>query len=213
MKKLIFPLLLMLAIGMLAAVESDPSNVVGYVKYPCAAGNNTIAIPMEQGFEMATEVGEHIGATTVGAWNPADEVWDTISAFPWGGWDGIDFTVATGKPMLISVDDAVDFYSIGDLPEPATYAMVAGNNVIMVPLNKSDLDAASLVGEDIPATTVGIWNPADEVWDTISAFPWGGWDGADFPVAIGDPLLVSVDDDVNWPGGAAARGTFNVKSK
>ncbi|MDD3234859.1 MAG: hypothetical protein PHH43_00850 [Candidatus Cloacimonetes bacterium] len=32
MKKFILPLLLLLAIGMLAAVESDPSDVVGYIK-------------------------------------------------------------------------------------------------------------------------------------------------------------------------------------
>jgi len=32
MKKLILPLLLLVAIGMLAAVESDPSNIVGYFK-------------------------------------------------------------------------------------------------------------------------------------------------------------------------------------
>ena len=118
MKKLIFPLLLMLAIGMLAAVESDPSNVVGYVKYPCVAGVNTVALPMEQGFEWSTEVGDHIGATMVGTWNPGAELWDAISAFPWGGWDGDDFVVAPGAPLLVNVDDAVDFFSIGDLPYP-----------------------------------------------------------------------------------------------
>jgi len=213
MKKLIFPLLLMLAIGMLAAVESDPSNVVGYVKYPCVAGVNTIAIPMEQGFEWASDVGDNIGATSVGTWNPGTELWDTIGAFPWGGWDGDDFEVAPGAPLLVSVDDALDFYSIGALPVPATYALMAGVNTIMVPLNKSDLSMASEVGDDVGATSVGAWNPSSELWDTIGAFPWGGWDGDDFETTIGTPLLVSVDDAMNWPYAAAMRGTFNVKTK
>ena len=199
MKKLILPLLLLVAFGMLAAVESDPSAVVGYVKYPCVAGLNFIALPMQQGFTMATEVGDAIPATMVGTWDPATEEWVTIDAFPWGGWDGTDYAVTTGDPLLISVDADVDFYSIGDLPAPATYSMVAGLNTLMVPLNKSALNMASLVGDDIPSTMVGTWDPATEEWVTIDAFPWGGWDGTDYATTIGMPLLVSVDAATTWP--------------
>ena len=213
MKKLILPLLLLVAFGMLAAVESDPSAIVGYVKYPCVAGYNTIALAMEQGYTMASEVGDAIPATTVGTWDPAAEVWNTIDAFPWGGWDGTDFAVAAGDPLLINIDAATDFYSIGDLPAPATYSLVAGYNTIMVPLNKSALNMASLVGDDIPATTVGSWDPATEVWVTIDAFPWGGWDGTDFATTIGMPLLVNVDAASTWPARAASQTIFNVRTK
>jgi len=72
---------------------------------------------------------------------------------------------------------------------------------------------ASEVGDDVGATSVGAWNPSSELWDTIGAFPWGGWDGDDFETPIGTPLLVSVDDAMNWPYAAAMRGTFNVKTK
>lgn len=62
MKKFILPLLFLLAVGMLVAVESDPSAVVGYVKYPCVAGGNTlIALPMEAGFATAGAVGVAVG--------------------------------------------------------------------------------------------------------------------------------------------------------
>ncbi|MDD4223126.1 MAG: hypothetical protein PHD87_00870 [Candidatus Cloacimonetes bacterium] len=214
MKKLILPLLLLVAFGMLAAVESDPSDVVGYVKYPCVAGLNFIALPMEQGFAMASEVGDAIPSTMVGWWNPATELWEKIDAFPWGGWDGVDFAVAPGDPLLVSVDAATDFYSIGDLPAPATYSMVAGLNTLMVPLNKSALSMASMVGDDIPSTMVGWWNPATELWEKIDAFPWGGWDGVDFATPIGMPLLVSVDAATTWPVRSAAQSNgFNVKSK
>ncbi|HOC95561.1 MAG TPA: hypothetical protein PKH21_06090 [Candidatus Cloacimonadota bacterium] len=213
MKKLILPLLLLVAFGMLAAVESDPSAVVGYVKYPCVAGLNFIALPMQQGFTMATEVGDAIPATMVGTWDPATEEWVTIDAFPWGGWDGTDYAVTTGDPLLISVDADVDFYSIGDLPAPATYSMVAGLNTLMVPLNKSALNMASLVGDDIPSTMVGTWDPATEEWVTIDAFPWGGWDGTDYATTIGMPLLVSVDAATTWPARAASQNIFNVRTK
>jgi hypothetical protein len=106
MKKLILPLLLLVAFGMLAAVESDPSAIVGYVKYPCVAGYNTIALAMEQGYTMASEVGDAIPATTVGTWDPAAEIWIKIDAFPWGGWDGTDYATTIGMPLLVSVDAA-----------------------------------------------------------------------------------------------------------
>ncbi|HPB09333.1 MAG TPA: hypothetical protein PK802_06565 [Candidatus Cloacimonadota bacterium] len=213
MKKLILPLLLLVAFGMLAAVESDPSAIVGYVKYPCVAGLNTIALPMQQGYTMASEVGDAIPSTMVAAWDPAAEAWDGINAFPWGGWDGTDFAVAPGDPLLISVDAATDFYSIGDLPAPATYSLVAGLNTLMVPLNKSALNMASLIGDDIPSTMVAAWDPATEAWAGINAFPWGGWDGTDFATTIGMPLLVSVDAASTWPARAASQNIFNVKSK
>jgi len=214
MKKLILPLLLLVAFSMLAPVESDPSNIVGYVKYPCVAGNNTIALPMQQGYAMASEVGDAIPSTMVGWWNPATERWVTIDAFPWGGWDGEDFAVVPGDPLLVTVETATDFYSIGDLPAPATYSLVAGNNTIMVPLNKSALNMASLVGDDIPSTMVGNWDPATERWVTIDAFPWGGWDGVDFATPIGTPLLVTVEAATTWPARSVAPNNgFNINSK
>jgi len=213
MKKLILPLLLLVAIGMLAAVESDPSAVVGYVKYECVAGNNMIALPMDQAFTMASEVGDYAVASTVGYWDPSTELWVVINAFPWGGWDG-EFTVANGDPLLISIDAPADIFSIGYLPATIpNYSLVAGNNTIMIPLNRSDLNAASLVGDDIPASTVGAWNATTELWEVINAFPWGGWDG-EFPTAIGDPLLVSVDTAGTWPAPAGRSNTnFNLNSK
>jgi hypothetical protein len=212
MKKLILPLLLLVAFGMLAAVESDPSAIVGYVKYDCVAGNNMIALPMEQGFTLASEVGDYAPASSVGAWNPSTELWEVINTFPWGGWDG-EFNVTNGQPLLISVDAALSFYSIGDLPTTIpSYTLVAGNNTIMVPLNRSDLDLASEVGDAIPASSVGAWNATTELWEVINTFPWGGWDG-EFATAIGDPLLVSVDASGVWPSAAKNVKIINSNTK
>ncbi len=200
MKKLILPLLLLVAFGMLAAVESDPSNVVGYVKYFCDAGlNTTIALPMEQGYTLASEVGDANAATSIGYWVPADGVWFLIDQNPWGGWAD-EFPVANGDPLIMYVDAAVDFYSIGDLPDVLpSYTLLGGlNNTIMIPLDRSDLNLASLAGDDIMATSIGYWVPADGVWFLVDQNPWGGW-ADDFDTAIGDPLIVYVDEGSTWP--------------
>ena len=214
MKKLILPLLLLVAIGVLTAVPSDPSNVVGYVKYPLVAGVNTMAIPLEQGFTLASEVGDAIPATTVSKFEPSPtELWTSITAFPWGGWDGTDWAVNDGDPFQISVDAAVDFYSIGDLPPVRIFNLVAGVNMISVPLNQSALTLASAVGDAIPATTVSKFEPSPtELWTSITAFPWGGWDGTDWATAIGDPLQVSVDAATIWPASKASNNV-NTRSK
>ncbi len=190
--------MLLLLVGALSAVESDPSAVVGYVKYDLLAGYNTIAVPMEQGYALASQVGDAIGATAVLHFNASTQEWEGISAFPWGGWDS-DFAVPNGQALWVSLDAAGSFYSIGDLPatEP-TYALLAGYNMIMVPLNRSDLTGAALVGDSVGATAVLHFNASTQEWESISAFPWGGWD-SDFATSIGNPLWVSTDNAGNWP--------------
>jgi hypothetical protein len=198
MKKFILPLLLLLFVGSIMAVESEPSAVVGYVKYDLVAGNNTIALPMDQPYALASEIGDALGATTVGQFNADSQEWEYILAFPWGGWDS-DFAVVNGHPLWVSIDDASQYYSIGSLPSTSpSYDLVAGNNMIMVPLSKSDLEFASMVGDDIGATTVGMFNSTTQEWEYILAFPWGGWD-SDFDAAIGDALWISTDAAGTWP--------------
>lgn len=75
MKKFILPLMLLLFVGSMFAVESDPSEVVGYVKYDLLAGNNTLALPMNQSYAMASEVGVAIDATAVMYFDAASQEW------------------------------------------------------------------------------------------------------------------------------------------
>lgn len=209
MKRFILPLMILLFVGSLLAVESAPSEVVGYVKYDLVAGNNTIALAMDEPYAFASEVGDAIAATAVGQFNATTQEWELILAFPWGGWDS-DFAVSNGKALWITVDDATSFYSIGDLPATdPSYSLVAGNNMIMVPLSQSALDYASLVGDEIGATTVGQFNTSTQEWELILAFPWGGWD-SDFPTTIGSPLWITTDNDGTWPSRSGS--TFRPRS-
>lgn len=206
MKKLILPLLLLVAFGMLAAVESDPSEVVGYVKYPLYVGDNDIALPMDQGYTNASGVGNSIpGCGTVRYYDGVNQQWvaaDKAPFFP-NPWLPTDFTVAEGDPLLINTTTAGDFYSIGDLPDPlATYTLYAGDNFIMVPLDKSNLNLASLVGNSIPGCgTVRYYDGVNQQWvaaDKAPFFP-NPWLPTDFSTAIGDPLLINTTTAGTWP--------------
>ncbi|PKN72539.1 MAG: hypothetical protein CVU50_06680 [Candidatus Cloacimonetes bacterium HGW-Cloacimonetes-3] len=211
MKKFILPLVLLLAIGMLAAVESDPSAVVGYVKYPCVAGNNMLALPMVDAYTTANELGDAISATTVGYFDTATQLWSTVDAFPWGGWSD-DFALSNGQALWIYVESDVDFYSLGALPAvQPTYELVIGNNVVMLPLDKGALNSANLVGDDMGATTVGYFDGTTQLWSTVDAFPWGGWSD-DFATSIGAPLWIYTETEGTWPV-AAAKVRQNIKTK
>ncbi|MCB5252462.1 MAG: hypothetical protein WC944_10440 [Candidatus Cloacimonadaceae bacterium] len=210
MKKFILPLMLLLFVGSLFAVESDPSEVVGYVKYDLVAGNNTLALPMMQSYAMASEVGVAIGATAVMYFDAASQEWVGAAANPFGGWNN-DFSVSNGQALWVNVDAAGTFYSIGDLPAAnPSYALVAGNNMIMLPLNRSDLNLASLVGDDISATAVLNFDASSQEWVSAAANPFGGWNG-DFATSIGNPLWINANAAGTWPSRAA--GTMSISGK
>lgn len=211
MKKLILPLLLLVAFGMLAAVESDPSEVVGYVKYPCVAGLNLIAFPMEQGYTMASEFADdYLGSfDTMFWWDQTNQIWQY--AYDIGYWEG-DFPISSGFVMQVSAISPLNVYSIGDLPATnASYTFVAGLNTMMVPLNYSNFTMASDV-----ATAVGTfdtmfwWDNAGQVWQY--AYDIGYWEG-DFPVSIGFPMQVSSMSATTWPIRGAASPTLGTRSK
>ena len=101
MKKLIIPLLFIFAIGILAAVESEPSAIVEYVKYPCVGGLNHIALPMDQGLTMASDcaAGYPGMLDAMSYWDNTTQSW--VAAVDLGYWYG-DFPVAIGFPMQVN---------------------------------------------------------------------------------------------------------------
>lgn len=214
MKKLMLPLLLILAIGMLAAVESDPSAVVGYVKYDCLAGLNFVAMPMDDGLSLTSEVGavyntddEYID--TINIWNSETQAWDFAVNFGGGFWDP-DLAVAPGSTLYFNTSSPLAFFSIGDLPaENAVYDIVVGLNTVMVPLNQNALTLTSEVGATIGdgeyVDTINMWNPVTQAWDFAVNFGGGFWD-PDLPVSIGAPLYLNSIDEAVWPG---ARGIIS----
>jgi hypothetical protein len=99
MKKILLPLLLILAVGLLAAVESEPSEVVGYVKYDCLEGLNLIALPMNQGFVNASEVGILLGSDAVSKFDATLQDWVSTYDDGSGNW-AEDFPLSIGSPFM-----------------------------------------------------------------------------------------------------------------
>jgi len=114
MKKILLPLLLILAVGMLAAVESEPSEVVGFVKYDIAEGNSMIAIPMTTTYTMAGDLGTAVGATIVSYWNNTLQRFVAAAYYDWlGDWDN-DFPTSIGNPLMVYSTSAGIFPGMKD---------------------------------------------------------------------------------------------------
>ena len=207
MKKLILPLLLLVAFGMLAAVESDPSAVVGYVKYPCLLGNNLIGLPMDQAYTMQYELADDYPGmmNAMSYWDASITPQGWVTASDLGGFWDLDFAIGTETVLLVNATAGFNLYSIGDLPAAnAAFDLVPGNNTLFVPLNRSDLSDSDLLG-----AAIGIVN-AQSYWDaTISPQGWvtasdlGGFWDITFSTPIGFPVLVNSTGTATWPARGA----------
>ena len=209
MKKLIIPLLFIFAIGILAAVESEPSEIVGYVKYPCVAGLNHIALPMDQGLTMASDFAalypDMLDAMSY--WDAASQSW--VTAFNLGYWEG-DFPIHTGSVMMINSLAQFNSYSIGNMPATnATYNILIGLNDIMIPLNRSDITMAGQVGDEMGVLdNISKWDNTTQTW--VATINLGYWDG-DFAVSISSPLQVNALSPVTWPSRSASKPVLPAK--
>ena len=205
MKKLIIPLLFIFAIGILVAVESEPSAIVGYVKYPCVQGLNFVALPMDQGYNLVSQVGNTYPdlIEAISYWDASTQSWVASVYYPeLEMWDP-DFDVVIGMPLMVSCLNNFNYYSIGDLPTiNAQYSLIPGLNAIMIPLNKSNLTQASMVGTNIGTLeAVSEWIASTQSWNASVYYPeLEMWD-PDFDVVIGMPLMVSSLSSTIWPSG------------
>jgi hypothetical protein len=205
MKKVIIPLILLLAVAFLIAVESDPSAVVGYVKYDLLAGRNMVALPMASGYTMASNLGDAIGAQSVAKWNATNQGWDQADNF---GFMWVpDFAVADGNAYMVNVNAAGTYYCAGAMITQPNYSLVIGRNAVMVPLDRSDLSMASTFGNAIGnLSAVAKWNATNQGWDQADNF--GFMWVPDFAVQIGMPLMVNSSAVATWPTTRTSTSTF-----
>ncbi|HQC47879.1 MAG: hypothetical protein BWX83_00429 [Candidatus Cloacimonetes bacterium ADurb.Bin117] len=226
MKKLILPLLLLVAFGMLAAVESDPSEIVGYVKYPCVTGWNFNALPMDQGYTVISEVAGDYPAgnfTAVNYFDSALQSWAQSDFYDMGDpafnfWDP-DFSVGNGTPLWAYATTPLNFYSIGSLhPTNAQYSLAAGFNTIMIPLNKSNITDIQVLGDNVGTLTAILrWDSALQSWAQSDFYDMGDpafnfWDPM-FDTTIGMPLWVYSSAATVWPASPRGASVFGTTSK
>jgi hypothetical protein len=189
------------------ALESEPSETVGYVRYECqttasSTNLNIIALPMDSDITNVTELADEIGvADQIAVWDQSNQAWDA-SAYIFGSWQP-NTTLFPGDVILVSVTSEVDFYSAGALPDPAQYNLVTvpGNtnlNTIMIPLNRDDIiDVTTLATSVGVADQIAVWDHAVQTWDA-SAYIFGSWNPNN-PLEIAYPVLISVTTDTTWP--------------
>ena len=207
MKKVFVLSILVLFVGSLFALESDPSAVVGFVKYSCITTTGTnlnkVALPMDAGYAMASDLGNaNPGIDAVYTWNATTQAWDAATdlGFMWLG----DFALNDGFAYLVNTTAVIDVYIAGGMIVQPTYSLITTTgtnlNYLMVPLDRTDLTMASHLGIDIGVCdAVYSWNSGTQAWDAATdlGFMWLG----DFAISIADPLMVNVTADVSWPTG------------
>ena len=109
MKKIIILTVALAFIVSAFALESDPSDVVGYVKYECITtdnGNeNFIALPVATEYTDSEELGTGIGdCTRVTKWDVTNQGWVscTYVGFPVNDWVG-QFDVEIAQALIVNM--------------------------------------------------------------------------------------------------------------
>jgi hypothetical protein len=210
MKKVLLPLLILIAASsFLMAVESSPSAIVGYVKYPCvttAGGLNMIALPMNSGYAMASDLDTAFPdmLSSISYWDASSQSWVEADYGGPGFWPG-DFDVHVGDPLFVYANSDFDFYSMGSLPSPASYPLIVGLDMMMVPLNKSALTTAGAVGDDSGIMdAISYWDAPSQSWVEADYGGPGFWPG-DFDVTIGEPLFVYANSVGTYPNAKSVK--------
>jgi hypothetical protein len=201
MKKFILPLLILLFVGSLFAVESDPSAVVGYVKYGCYSGFNFVAVPMGQA-TTAEALGEMYlpNVTTVAKWNPSTQSWSSVFYdADFEEWFG-SVPVSVGDVVVMFSSSSFSFYSLGTPIASQTYSISNGYNHITVPLNRMDITSAESLGTSIGnVASVAVWSNQAQSWNTvIYDEDFDEWFGS-ASLSIGDIAVPYSTSSSVWP--------------
>jgi len=227
MKKLIVSLMLIISMFAFAA-ESAPSATVGYVKYPCVAGDNFTALPMQSGFTTASSYGVYTGEDgslfidgLVGAVNKFDagtQMWVQAAKMWPGFWDN-DFAVVSGQAYMLNSTGAFDLIVDDEVVANPAYNIVAGDNAVMVPLTKSSMTTASAYGVETGEDGslfldgyIGAVNKFDggtQMWVQAARMWPGFWDN-DFAIGIADAHLVNSSGATTWPSSKSIEGLPHV---
>jgi hypothetical protein len=109
--------------------------------------------------------------------------------------------------MFVNASADFNFYSMGTIPTPPTYNLYEGANLMMIPLNRSDLSDTGLLGATMPtATSIILWDGLSQSWLQSDYYPAPDdvWDPA-YPTSIGTPLFVNSASNTTWPGAKSAK--------
>jgi len=185
------------------------------VKYPCvtpvAGGLNFIALPMDSGWTYVSQLGDAYPGMmdAMSYWDATSQSW--VACFWDDFWSG-DYPVYPGMPIMINALSAFDYFSLGGLPATRmSYPMLVGLNAVMVPLSRSDLSMAGLVGDDMGGSSMvdalSYWDAPSQSW--VACF-WDDFWSGDYPTWIGMPLMVNAVTAFTWAPGAKNVNTLKA---
>ncbi|MCF7867395.1 MAG: hypothetical protein K9N09_01735 [Candidatus Cloacimonetes bacterium] len=227
MKRLLILTMMCALIGSMVALESDPSEVVGYVKYECVTTTTTdmnlVSVALDNGVTTAQDLAAEIGAAgvvdAVSKWDEATQSWQQVTySFipvpPPGGfaWSG-NFDIVNGDVLAVNVTSDVDYYCAGSIPADPVYNLITTTttdaNLVMLPLSMSSLSNAQDLANDIGAAgdvdAVSSWDAATQSWQQVTySFipvpPPGGyaWSG-NFDIEIGKGYMINMTTNTTWP--------------
>lgn len=206
MKKLLILTMMCALFGSMVALESDPSEVVGYVKYECVLNANgnyaPIALALDAGYTTASELdSDYPDISSLGVWNAATQQWDVGVDYGGGFWFP-DPALSPNQPVLITVDQGIDIYFAGGLNPDPSYTLTVNINgnytPIMLPLDSDITLASELDTEVSEVNSVGAWNSTNMAWDVGVDYGGGFW-FPDTPMSPGKVYLLTVDSEVVWP--------------
>jgi hypothetical protein len=209
----------LLALGALAVLARSGSNILApgdsvaaaqpqTAAAPAAGPKyNAIALPLDNGIVLASELAADITATT-GA--TALQVLKLDPTAGWAIYDSSDpFTedinLAVGDAVMLLMEGSVTtVYSlVGDVPDQGTvhFDLVGATpackyNYISLPLDQSTITLASELAAEIGGVTQVLeWNPNSgyAIYDPTDPF------SEDIVVKIGYPYLLCMSDSKTWP--------------
>lgn len=206
MKRVILALLL-LSVTTLFALESDPSETVGFVKYECvnvAGGDfNIIAIPLDCPYSVASDMGaDYPAITSIKYWDETNQQW--VASNNLGGFWAPDNPIEPNEVYYVNVSSATDIYIAGGMNADPVYNFVSNANgdfnTAMLPLD-CDFTMASEWGNDIgtgsECTSIKEWDNTNQQW--IASNNLGGFWAPDNSISIAQGYYVNVNANVTWP--------------
>jgi len=181
MKKFILPLLLILAVGMLAAVESEPSEIVGYFKKTINEGSyQSLCLPFAY---PSLSVNDVIGDQ----FNEGDVLMDinsglTTAFYEGYGWDGVltDFSYGSAYYVnRVTPNGQKTYYILGKV-DPQGFTKTIYGNGSFTAFGLNEASPITIVADNHPFGTL----PSDgdvileiETGLTTTYYEGYGWDG------------------------------------
>lgn len=206
MKKTMIFFLLVVFLPLLA-IESEPSEIVGFMKYECLNvedGNyNLIAIPFECSYTKASELGADFPSlTSIRSWDSASQSW--IASNNLGGTWIPDNPIELNSVYYVNVQQASNVIIAGKLGSSPTYNFIInenGNyNTAMLPIDSSLITASEWgndIGSGTECTSIKSWNNTSQLWESSNNL--GSFWLPDNEIIAGRPYYLNVNSNITWP--------------